>query len=386
MTTLLLYGSTEASPALRHEIPIAIGDPFLFAEIDGDPAVLTNGLERERIAAALPDARLLDSFALGMRDLMQGGMPRHLAALEIASRAVQRWQIGSAIVPGDFPVALADRLRADGVTITVDDALVQARRRVKAGPELAGVRAAQAATDAVMATAARLLAGCEPDGDGHLRLDGEVLLAERVREILRLDFARHGCTCPAEMIVASLHNGYGHNPGSGPLPAGLPIQVDIFPRHESSACWADMTRTFLVGEPSPGHARLIADQERIVGEALARARAAVRPGALGRELHAAACDLFEAAGYATQRTVEAPGSDVEGFQFALGHGVGLEVHEPPGLGLSGGEPFVVGDVVAIEPGLWDRRIGGVRLEDLLLVTEDGCETLTDFPYALAPGA
>jgi Xaa-Pro aminopeptidase len=113
---------------------------------------------------------------------------------------------------------------------------------------------------------------------------------------------------------------------------------------------------------------------------LEQARAAVRPGVTGRELHEATCELFEAAGWATQRT----GGGEEGFQFALGHGVGLEVHEAPGLGFSGREPFLAGDVVAVEPGLWDKRIGGVRLEDLLLVTEDGCETLTGSPYALTP--
>jgi Xaa-Pro aminopeptidase len=185
------------------------------------------------------------------------------------------------------------------------------------------------------------------------------------------------------MIVGSVRSGYGHDPGSGPLPAGLPIQVDVFPRHEASGCWADMTRTFVVGEPAPEHAPLIAEQERLVRDALERARAAIRPDAIGRELHAETCDLFEAAGYATHRSAVDAG-EVDGFQFSLGHGVGLDVHEAPGLGLSGREPFVAGDVVAIEPGLWDRRIGGVRLEDLLLVTGDGCETLTRFPYGLAP--
>jgi Xaa-Pro aminopeptidase len=144
-----------------------------------------------------------------------------------------------------------------------------------------------------------------------------------------------------------------------------------------------MARTFLVGDPAPEHAEAIAERDRLAREALAQAEAAVRPGVTGRELHDAACDLFETAGYATQRTAK-EGDAPEGFQHSLGHGVGLEVHEPPSLGLAGHEPLVVGDVVAIEPGLWDPRLGGVGSEDLVLVTENGCEILTDFPYDLAP--
>jgi Xaa-Pro aminopeptidase len=383
MTTLLLYGGTETSPAMRHEVPLAIGDPFLFADIDGRQAVLTNSLERARIAAVLPDAELLDFFALGMRELAEQGYTRRQSEHEVVARAVAQLGIVEAVVPWDFPAAIADRLRAAGVTITIDDAFVEGRRRVKAGAELDGVRAAQTAAHAAMTRAAEIFAAATPGADGNLRLDGEVLLAERVRDQLRAACAEHGATCPSEMMVASINSGFGHDPGSGPVPAGLPIQVDLFPRHEASACWADMTRTFVVGEPTPEHAALIAEQERIVREALEQARAAVAPGVLGRDLFAATCDLFEAGGYATQRTGD-PGGTHEGFQFSLGHGVGLEVHEQPGLGLSGREPFVAGDVVAIEPGLWDLRIGGVRFEDLLLVTEDGCETLTSFSYSLSP--
>jgi Xaa-Pro aminopeptidase len=183
------------------------------------------------------------------------------------------------------------------------------------------------------------------------------------------------------VIVASVRQGGGHEPGSGPLPAGLPINVDIWPRHEASGCWADMARTFVVGDPAAEHAEAIAEQERLVRSALEQAREAVRPGVTGRELHDATCDLFESAGYATQRT--APDEE-DGFQHSLGHGVGLEVHEPPSLGLAGHDPLVAGDVVAIEPGLWDSRVGGVTFEDLVLVTETGYELLTRFPYELSP--
>jgi Xaa-Pro aminopeptidase len=337
MPTLLLYGDSERSPAIRHEVPVAIGDPFLFADIGGRRALLISWLERDHVLSVLPDAELLDFFDLGLRELMEDGRTRLEAEREVVVRAVRRLGISEAVIPWDFPVAIADRLRADGITIVLDDEFVAARRRVKAGAELAGVRAAQAAGDAALARAAELLATAEVDRDGLLRRpDGELLLAEWVRAELSRTCAAHDATCPAGMIVASVHNGQGHDPGSGPLPAGLPIIVDVFPRHEATGMWGDSTRTFVVGTPAP-------------------------------------------AGWATQRT----GGD-DGFQFSLGHGVGLDVHEPPGLGLSGREPFVAGDVVAVEPGLWDKRIGGVRLEDLLLVTEGGCETLTAFPYDLTP--
>jgi Xaa-Pro aminopeptidase len=142
-----------------------------------------------------------------------------------------------------------------------------------------------------------------------------------------------------------------------------------------------MARTFVAGEPLSEHAELIAEQDRLVREALDQAKAAVRPSITGRELFDATCELFESSGYATQRTTD---GEENGFQHSLGHGVGLEVHEAPGLGLSGRDPLVVGDVIAIEPGLWDERAGGVCHEDLVLVTETGSEVLTQFPYDLAP--
>jgi Xaa-Pro aminopeptidase len=142
-----------------------------------------------------------------------------------------------------------------------------------------------------------------------------------------------------------------------------------------------MTRTFVVGEVSPEVAAL----RDVVREALEAARSAVRPGVTGRELYDRACDVIEAAGHPTQRTRK-PGETLDhGFYFSLGHGVGLQVHEEPGLGLSGVEPLVPGDVLALEPGVEGvAGIGGMRYEDLVLVTEDGSETLTGFSYDLAP--
>jgi Xaa-Pro aminopeptidase len=379
---LLLFGDTERSAALRHEIPLTIIDALLFAERDGRRCILTSRLERDRIARVLPDAELLDFTELGLRELVENGMDRDVAEREVVCRALAQVGVDRAIVPADFPLALGDRLREAGVQLVVDDAAVRRRRRVKAGAELDGIRLAQRAAEAGMAAAAELLARAEPAPDGRLRLGGEELQTETVREAIRAACAAAGAPCPPDILVSTLWTAFGHDPGTGPLPAGLPITVDLWPRHESSGCWADMTRTFVVGPPRAEAAERIEREERLVRTALERAREAIRPGVTGRELHDIVCDLFEEAGYATQRT--APPGASEGFQFSLGHGVGLEVHEAPLLGRGGRDPLVAGDVVAIEPGLVTDGFGQIRFEDLVLVTDDGSETLTRYPYALAP--
>jgi Xaa-Pro aminopeptidase len=384
MRALLLSGDTERFAALRHEVPLAIIDPLLFAEVDGRRYVLTTRLESDRVRRVLGDVKVLDYIELGYRELVTGGMSFPDAAREIEARAVQQIGLREATVPGDFPLGLGDRLRADGVVLTVDDAAVNLRRRAKSAAELEGIRAAVRAAEAGLAAAAALLARGEPGEGGRLEVDGHPLRSEDVREALRTACAEHGAPCPPDVIVSSVWQGTGHEPGSGPLPVGLPIHVDLWPRHEESACWADVARTFVAGEPAPEHAETIAEQARLAREALEQAVASVRPGITGRELYDGACDRFEAAGWPTQRTSAA--EEEEGFLYSLGHGVGLEVHEAPPLGLAGHDPLVTGDVIAIEPGLWRKGIGGVTFEDLVLVTDDGHEVLTSFPYDLSSSA
>jgi Xaa-Pro aminopeptidase len=379
MADVLLYGDTLRNFALRHEVPVAIGDPFLYAEVGGRAYVMSSLLERARLATARPDAELIDIAELGFRELLRSGLPREEVFIELAVRAAKRAGVREAIVDFEFPLGMAERLRAEGMSLTVDDEAFTMRRRVKSGAEMAGIRRAQDAAEAAMAAAAALLDRAEAV-DGILLVDGRPLLAEDVRAALRKACAERAAPAPPDVIVASVRQGFGHDPGSGRLPAGLPIQVDLWPQDEPSGCWADMTRTFVVGGEPPEE---VQRQERLVHEALRAAKAATRPGVLGRELHAIVCDVFEREGYRTQRT--GPGDDAqEGFQFSLGHGVGLAVHEDPGLGMAGQSALVEGDVLALEPGLWQRDVGGVRFEDLVLVTSDGCETLTEYPYRLQP--
>jgi Xaa-Pro aminopeptidase len=255
------------------------------------------------------------------------------------------------------------------------------RRRSKNASEVEGVRRAQAAADAGMAAAAELLRGAGPR-NGILTMDGEALTSGAVRARIRDVCADLGAPADEDIIVAAGAAGAsGHEQGSGPLPAGVPIIIDIWPRDERSGCYSDMTRTFVSGgEPAPD----VAAWHGLARRALERVYGRLGPGVTGRDLFAAACDVFEEAGEPTQRTKSDGETLRDGFFHSLGHGVGLEVHEEPALGRMGGDPLVPGDVVAVEPGCYRSGYGGVRLEDLVLVTEDGHERLTDFGYELTP--
>ena len=379
--SVLICGDSIRSPEMRHEVPLAVGDPFLYMEVDGRRAVVTNPLEVDRIAEAAPDLERILTDELGQDELIAQGLARPLVEREVFVRGVQRLGIGAAAVPPDFPVALADRLRQEGVELVVDDDLFIERRRRKTEAELAGIRRAARAGLAGLDEAARCLREAQIDGD-QLRLDGEVLTAETVRARIREVCARMGAPAPEDIIVAPMRPGdaVGHESGSGPLPAHAAIAVDLWPQDEASGCWADMTRTWVRGDVSDA----IAELHRIVLESHERALAATRAGVRGVDVYGAACDVIEAAGYPTQRTKQ-PGETLRhGFFFSLGHGVGLEVHEAPALGRTGTAPLIAGDVVAIEPGVVDPDRGGMRVEDLVVVTDDGYELLSERAYDLTP--
>jgi Xaa-Pro aminopeptidase len=379
---VLIYGDTETSPALRHEVPLSIGDPFLYLESDGRRAVLTNALEEARIAAAAPDLERLLGEAFGRDELIAAGHPWWAIDQEVSARAVKALAIRAAAVPPDFPMALADRLRAEGVELTSAEALFAERRRHKTDTEMAGIRRATGAAIEAMGEAAAMLRVAAVRGD-ELWLGEERLTSETVRAQIREVCGRLGAPAPADIMVKPMGPDphIGHDPGSGPLPANAPILIDLWPRDEDSGCSSDMTRTFVRGQISDA----IGDLHALVLTAHERSCAAAQPGVKGVELYGIACDVFEAAGHPTGRTKQ-PGETLrEGFYHGLGHGVGLAVHEPPLLGRTGTAPLIAGDVIAIEPGTVVRSVGGVRVEDLLVVTDSGSERLTGgFPYGLAP--
>ena len=379
MPNVLIYADTLRSPELRHELPIVIGDPFLYAEVNGSRHVVISQMEIPRLAELGLGLELHSSEELGSDELREEGLGYDEIRDTLVVRFCERYGVNEAVVPDTFPVRLADHLRASGVALAPRGDLFNERRRVKTAAELAGIRRAQRAAEAGMAAAADLIRRAEPSGDSAY-VDGAPLTTERVKSAIRLAFVEHGATSDEFIVSHGPQSAIGHEGGSGAIAPGEPILIDLWPRDDESGCFADMTRTFVVGEPDPQ----LAEWHRLVKEALDAAVAEIRPGVRGRAVYDRSCDVFERAGYPTQRTKEHGKPLEEGFFHGLGHGVGLEVHEDPGMGMVDKYELVPGDVVTVEPGLYKQGFGGCRLEDLVLVTEDGAEKLTEFPYDLNP--
>src|ERR671937_397761 len=377
MPDVLIYGDTVRSPELRHEVPLVIPDPFLYLERNGRRAVAIHGLEIPRVREET-DLEILPTAQLGEDELIAEGKSEQEITLELALRACRKIGIERAVVPPSFPVEHADHLLAHGLELAVDRRLFENRRRAKSETELEGIRNAQRACEAALDAARELLRSAQPSGGG-LEVDGEPLTCERLKHVIEGVFTRFDVG-GADMIIAhGPQTAVGHDVGSGQIAPGEPIVFDLYPKDRRTDCHADMTRTYVLGDPSGE----VKEWHRLVKEALDRTTAAVKPGVNGRALYELACDLFRQAGYKTGLD-KAPGEVLEdGFFHGLGHGVGLEVHEPPSLSRIGHD-LVPGDVITIEPGLYRSGYGGVRLEDLVLVTEDGHEVITDYAYELAP--
>jgi Xaa-Pro aminopeptidase len=374
---VLIFGDTLRSPELRHEVSVPIPDPFLYAERNGRRVVAIHSLEVPRLRGT--GLEILSWDGLGWEELLAEGISRDELYLHIAERACRSIGLESAAVPALFPIELADHLRGAGVELTPNRELFASRRRVKTEAQVAGIRRAQRAAEAGMDRARELLRSADASGD-VLLLDGEPLTCERIKHEIGDVFTAHDCVAD-EMIVS--HGGQsavGHEMGSGPIAPGEPIVIDLWPKDRETGCHADMTRTYCVGDPPEE----LVGYHRLVKEALDEAIAGLRAGASGNALFRGTCELFAGHGYKTLLTKDLGETLEEGFFHGLGHGVGLEVHEDPGMGLAPSDPLVAGDVVTVEPGLYRPGFGGCRLEDLLLVTEEGYENLTDYPYDLTP--
>jgi Xaa-Pro aminopeptidase len=343
-------------------------DDFALLRVDGRTVLLVSALEygRAEKEARADEVRRTGEFIEGDRRGDEG------ARLDALADFLEEYGARDVAVPRGFSLFTADGLRERGYGVeTVEDPVGEARA-VKDEDEIEAIRRTQTANEVAMGAAHEVLRGSEVR-DGTLYHDGEPLTVDRVKTEIEVALVRERCKLSDTIVAPGEGGADPHWRGEGVVSAGEPIVVDIFPRGDEGY-FGDMTRTFVVGEPS--------DRVREMYETTIEAQEAAfdvlakGAGVTGEEVHNAVCDVFENAGYATTRE-----DATEGFVHSTGHGVGLEIHERPRLS-DGGDELHAGNVVSVEPGLYLNDVGGVRVEDLVVVREDGYDNLNDYPKEL----
>jgi Xaa-Pro aminopeptidase len=379
--TLLVIGAPHHDAAAYHLSGFLAPDPVICIRAAGKKYLAVSALEYGRAEKEAPVDELLSFDELDLtrlaRELKSGARAFAAATANLLRRLGAR---GSPVtVSPQFGVAYADELRARGFEIEPNGRLFADLRRVKTQDEISHVEEAQRALEEACAHAADILEEAEVARDGTLRWRGETLTSELLRSEIDIELLRRGCAADEGTITAGGSQAADpHEKGSGPLKAGETIILDIFPRNQRSRYYADMTRTFVKGEPGAE----LQDMYDAVLEAQETALSMIKAGVNGRDVHDKVSDILHERGYKTGKHNQKPGEPLtEGFFHGTGHGVGLEVHEAPRLSTVD-EELRAGDLVTVEPGVYKPGLGGVRIEDLVVVTEDGNRNLTGFPKEL----
>ncbi len=375
MEGLLLWAASDVNPDQFLASGFVSSDPFPWLEVGDRRIGVVTGFDVELARRTSRATELHARDEMHAAELAAGAGSAELRLAEVLNLC-RHAGVDAVRVPGWFPLAVAEHLRVAGITVSVDDEELRRRRLIKTGAALDDLRVVQALAEQAMQLIRETLRRCDIGRDRALMLDGAPLTSERLRAVVRGFWVEQGCDPVPPICAGGSQGADPHELGHGQLRAGEPVVCDLFPRHLGSRLFGDMTRTFCVGEP----AAEVADAHAACAEALRLALAAARPGMPGIELHTLVCDFFRDRGYPSQ--LHPGAADAWTFSHGLGHGVGLEIHEEPSAGRAGHAAFAPGMTLTIEPGLYRPGAGGIRIEDLVVFTEDGTENLNAMDYDL----
>ena len=371
---VLLYGESYHHPNLLHRSAFLAPDPVVLIDEGRRGTTLwVNGMElgRARKEAKVTHVRSFDE--LNLRDRFRAAGPGADRTSVLLAAILEAHGLRECDVDTDFPALQLDGMRALGLDVTPKPGLYERSRRIKTQSEILKIKAVQDAGQDALQRAIDVIRAAEIR-DGILYRDGKPLTGADLVRVVETRLLELGCSTEDSICCGGPDNADPHRATSDVLRAGLPIVLDIFPFSKSTRFWGDMTRTVVRGTPPPEVQRMW----DAVKEAQETALAMVRPGVSARDIHRTVCDVLKRHGYGSS----APGyDDIKSdarFIHGTGHGVGLEIHEDPSIGGTD-IPLEVGDVITIEPGLYDPRLGGIRIEDLVVVTRDGYRQLTPLP-------
>jgi Xaa-Pro aminopeptidase len=295
--------------------------------------------------------------------------------VEVVHILLREAGITQILVPANFPFGHAVKFQSLGYQLHPKRDPFYEQRVVKTAEEVRYIEAAQRATEQAVAAAHDMLRQASINKD-QLWFDGMPLTSERVKKLINVTLMECDCVAQHTIVAGGEQACDPHNEGSGPLPAHRSIIFDVFPRSATNRYFADMSRTVVRGTPSPELKRLY----QTVLDAQEEAITKVKDGADGKRIHQGICTRFEKAGYKTGLV----NGRMQGYFHGTGHGVGLDIHEMPRISRTG-SLLQEGHVVTVEPGLYYPGLGAVRIEDMVLVTKDGCRNLTNSPKTFELG-
>jgi Xaa-Pro aminopeptidase len=365
----LIYSSSESCADLYYATRFFAPDPMLFLVHRGKKILVLSDLEidRARRQASVDEILSLTKLEKQLNDRINGSP----SLAQLVQFLLEKLKVHSVLIPFDFPAGLALDLVQRGIHLQVKMPPFFEQRSVKDPAEIRNIIRALRAAESGMDTAVRILSASMIGPKRILHWNDKVLTSEILKREINASALKWECTTTHTIVACGKHCCDPHNEGEGRLYANRPIIIDIFPRSQRSGYWGDLTRTFVKGKPSTAVNNLY----RAVAKAQKKATGMLRPGVTGKEIHQAILECFESDGYKTGLIH----GRQQGFFHGTGHGVGLEIHELPRISPKGYSPLQEGEVVTIEPGLYYERLGGVRLEDMLLITPRGCRNLTHFP-------
>ncbi len=363
----LFIAASEQDSNLYYATRFIAPDSFIYMEIKGERLLVMSDLEMDRARAQASVDRVLSYSELEQKAKAQG--IKDPTTVDIVHVVLKEFKIRRLLVPANFPFIHATRLQELGYSLKPKRDPFYEQRVVKTADEIRHIETAQRATEDAVAAAFETVRRATIER-GWLHLDGEVLTSERIKKLINVKLMERDCVAQHTIVAGGEQACDPHNEGSGPLPAGRSIIFDVFPRSATSRYFADMSRTIVRGAPTPDLKRLYQTVKDAQEEAIEK----VKDGADGMKIHQGICARFDKAGYKTGLV----NGRMQGYFHGTGHGVGLDIHEAPRISRTG-SLLQEGHVVTVEPGLYYPGLGGVRIEDMVLVTKDGCRNLTDFP-------
>ncbi len=366
-TATLFIAASEQDSNLYYATRFMAPDPFIYLEIKGERVMVMSDLEMDRARSEASVDRVLSYSEVEQKAKKQG--IKAPTAVDIVHVVLKEAKIRRLLVPANFPIIHAARLQERGYSLKPKSDPFYEQRVVKTTEEVRHIEEAQRATEDAVTFAHAMLRRAEIKGE-QLWLDGSPVTSERMKKLINVKLMERDCIAQHTIVAGGEQACDPHNEGSGPLPAHRSIIFDVFPRSATSRYFADMSRTVLRGTASTELKRLYSTVKDAQEEAITK----IKDGADGMKIHQGICARFEKAGYKTGVV----NGRMQGYFHGTGHGVGLDIHEAPRISRTGAL-LQEGHVVTVEPGLYYPGLGAVRIEDMVLVTKDGCRNLTHFP-------